>query len=86
MGMTTNRELSPDELEEMFNSIDADHNGNLSREEIKELVTKAGMVEMSERDYDILIASIDLDGNGTLNFAEFCALYASIPVQDNFDA
>ena len=36
--MTTNRELSPDELEEMFNSIDADHNGNLSREEIKELV------------------------------------------------
>lgn len=85
MGMTTNRELSPDELEEMFNSIDADHNGNLSREEIKELVTKAGMVEMSERDYDILIASIDLDGNGTLSFAEFCAFYASIPVQDNFN-
>ena len=85
MGMTTNRELSPDELEEMFNSIDADRNGNLSREEIKELVTKAGMVEMSERDYDILIASIDLDGNGTLSFAEFCAFYASIPVQDNFN-
>lgn len=85
MGMTTKKELSADELEEMFNSIDADRNGNLSREEIKELVTKAGMVEMSERDYDILIASIDLDGNGTLSFAEFCALYASIPVQDTFN-
>ena len=82
MGMATNKELTPDELEEMFNKIDADHNGNLSREEIKELVTQAGLVEMSERDYDILIASIDLDGNGTLSFAEFCAFYASIPVQD----
>ena len=33
---------------------------------------------MSEKDYDILFASIDIDGNGTLDFAEFSALFAAI--------
>ena len=31
-----------------------------------------------EKDYDILFASIDLDGNGILDFAEFSAFFAAI--------
>ena len=33
---------------------------------------------MTARDYDLLFASMDLDGNGTLDFVEFCAFFASI--------
>ena len=34
---------------------------------------------MSDKDYEILFASIDHDGNGTLNFAEFSsAFFAAI--------
>ena len=33
-------------------------------DEIKGLVDDAGVANMSEKDYDILFASIDLDGNG----------------------
>ena len=32
----------------------------------------------SEKDYDILFASIDIDGYGTLDFAEFSVFFAAI--------
>ena len=49
---------------------------------MKKLVEEAGVANMSDRDYDILFASIDLDGNGTLDFVEFCAFFASINVEE----
>lgn len=33
---------------------------------------------MSDNDYDILFASLDIDGNGTLDFAEFSAFFVAI--------
>ena len=74
----SSKNLSPSELEAMFVKIDNDGNGNLSKNEIKELVDDAGVANMSEKDYDILFASIDIDGNGTLDFAEFSAFFAAI--------
>ena len=74
----SSKNLSPTELEAMFVQIDADGNGNLSKEEIKGLVDDAGVANMSDKDYEILFASIDLDGNGTLDFAEFSAFFAAI--------
>jgi len=36
-----------------------------------------------EINYDLLFASIDLDGNGTLDFVEFCAFFASISIDES---
>ena len=82
MNITASKALSPQELESMFQKIDADGNGNLSKDEVKGLVEDAGVAEMADRDYDVLFSSIDLDGNGTLDFAEFCAFFASIAVEE----
>jgi gas vesicle protein len=85
MNITASKSLSPQELESMFQKIDVDNNGNLSKAEIKGLVEDAGVAEMADRDYDVLFSSIDLDGNGTLDFAEFCAFFTSISVEEESD-
>jgi len=36
----------------------------------------------SSKDYNFLFSAIDIDGNGTVNFAEFCAFFASLPAQN----
>ena len=73
MIITISKALTPVELEKMLKKIDADGNGNLSKDEVKELVEEAGVANMSDRDYDVLFGSIYLDGNGTSDFTEFCA-------------
>ena len=83
MTITTSEALTPAELENMFKKIDADGNGNLSKDEVKELVEEAGVANMSDRDYDVFFGCIDLDGNGTLDFTEFCAFFASMPVAED---
>jgi len=52
---------------------------------MKKLVEEAGVGNMSDRDYDVLFASVDLDGNGTLDFIEFCAFFASFNVEEGND-
>jgi len=75
--------LTPRELEDIFKKIDTDGNGSISKDEVKGLVDEAGVANMSERDYNILFDSIDLDENGTLDFAEFCAFFTSIASSDD---
>ena len=69
----------------MFKTIDDDGNGNIDKDEMKKLVEEACVANMSERDYNVLFASIDLDENGTLDFVEFCAFFASINVEEGND-
>jgi len=83
MGISVSKEMNPTELNDTFNKIDADGNGNLSKDEVKGLVEQAGVANMSDSDYNTLFSSIDLDGNGTLDFAEFCAFFTSIPTNSD---
>lgn len=86
MGISVTKVMDPTELNDTFKKIDADGNGNLSKDEVKGLVEEAGVANMSDSDYNTLFSSIDLDGNGTLDFAEFCAFFASIPkTSDTFN-
>ena len=82
MSLKISKNLTAKDLNEMFQKIDDDGNGNIDKDEMKKLVEEAGVANMSDRDYDVLFASIDLDGNGTLDFVEFCAFFASINVED----
>jgi len=82
LNLTTSKNLSPNELESMYKEIDADDNGKLSKDEIKGLINDAGVADMSDKDYDVLFSSVDIDGNGTLDFAEFCAFFAYFKVEN----
>jgi len=82
MSLKISKNLTAKDLNEMFQKIDDDGNGNIDKDEMKKLVEEADVANMSDRDYDVLFASIDLDGNGTLDFVEFCAFFASINVEE----
>jgi len=82
MSLKISKNLTAKDLNEMFQKIDDDGNGNIDKDEMKKLVEEAGVANMSDRDYDVLFASIDLDENGTLDFVEFCAFFASINVEE----
>lgn len=78
MGVTISKKLKRKDLEKMFNMIDDDANGILDKSEVRSLMDEAGVNNMSDKDYDVLFAAIDLDGDGTWDFTEFCAFFASI--------
>ena len=82
MSLKIPKNLTAEDLNEMFQKIDDDGNGNIDKDEMKKLVEEAGVANMSDRDYDVLFASIDLDENGTVDFVEFCVFIASINVED----
>ena len=54
-----------------FSSIDVDSSGSLSKQELKEVLTREG--GMSEAELEDIIATFDVNGNGELSFAEVCA-------------
>eukprot|EP01083_Nonionella_stella_P002333 6731_1 len=83
MGLTKKRQLKHKDLKKMYDMIDDDNNGILEKSEVRSLIDEAGVNSMSEKDYDILFAAIDLDGDGTLDFMEFCAFFASISVEES---
>jgi len=83
MGLTKSKQLKRKDLKKMYDMIDDDCNGVLEKSEVRSLIDEAGIDSMSEKDYDILFAAIDLDGDGTLDFMEFCAFFASISVGES---
>jgi len=67
--------LSPEkkqDLREVFEMFDADGSGFVESKELKDILSLLGE-EISEIEADGLIASIDEDGDGRMNFNEFCA-------------
>jgi hypothetical protein len=58
-------------LRAMWNQADADHNGSLTKDEIFKLVQFMN-INMSAVLVKDMFKRVDVDGNGSLDYAEFC--------------
>jgi len=72
-------DLSPDEVAKLYHKVDSDKNGTISKEELKQLIDENGLGTLSDKDFNVMFSTIDLDGNNSVSFTEFIAFFASLP-------
>jgi len=65
-------------LKRVFDEIDTDNSGELDDEEIKAVLKKLG-IEMSQRQINGILKDMDEDGNGKIDFKEFCDFFSDVP-------
>jgi calcium-dependent protein kinase len=59
------------DLEKMFEQLDKNGDGNLSKQEILEGYEEVFGIPINEEDVDRMFTEIDIDGNGTIDYTEF---------------
>merc|ERR1719450_443194 len=64
----TDEELN--EFLEIFNLVDLDNGGSISKDELKQLMNTLGL-KPSQEELDAMVNEIDSDGNGEIDFDEF---------------
>jgi Ca2+-binding EF-hand superfamily protein len=67
------KRLSP-EVVQLWRKFDADNNGHLDVEEIKEVLDELGIM-MTESEFRVFFDEVDRDGNGTVNQEEFAKAF-----------
>lgn len=70
-----------DELIAQFQTSDADGSGSIDEQEFRELLTRMSLV-VSDAEAGDLVASIDTDGNGLIEFPELVAMVVRIKQGD----
>lgn len=73
-----NEMLSIDDIyafKEVFNEYDRDQSGTISRDELVGILNDLGS-STEEDDIDKMMASVDFDGSGKIDFKEFCLAMA----------
>lgn len=68
-----NSSHSPQSLLKVFNKIDLDESGLISKSELHEFVKVND--GLSEKEFQLLFESVDKDNSNEIDFAEFCAFY-----------
>jgi hypothetical protein len=63
-----------EDLEALFNIVDADGDGSISKQETMNYLQSQGITELSEAALDMMWTLVDLDGNGTVDIEEFLRL------------
>jgi hypothetical protein len=69
--------LTAEALKEEFDRIDKDCSGVLDKDELRAFVTSGKIGTISDSDFNALWAAIDVDGDGSVNFTEFCSFLAT---------
>merc|ERR1711971_432080 len=64
----TDEELA--EFREIFNLVDLDKGGTISKDELKQLMNTLGL-KPSQEELNAMVDEIDSDGNGEIDFDEF---------------
>jgi len=61
------------EFQEIFNLVDKDGGGSITKEELGELMDTLG-IDATPEEIDLMINEIDQDSNGEIDFEEFVAV------------
>ena len=64
------------DLKLAFNMFDADGSGTISKDELRDALTKAGN-RISEAEFNELFDETDADGSGEIDYGEFIAMLTS---------
>ena len=60
------------ELRRAFEMLDTDKSGYLEAQELKSMLVGLGQGEVTDQEAEKLLEAADLDGDGRINFKEFC--------------
>jgi len=69
--------VADDDIREAFKVFDCDGNGFISRSELKHVLCNLGEA-ISEDECNYLVEEADIDGDGSINYEEFCAMMNSV--------
>lgn len=72
------RQFYTNRLRRVFDEIDADHSGEISRDELRRAFVKLGY-NATEREVKAMLAEVDQDHNEQINFTEFSNYFCSLP-------
>ena len=67
------RSLTPAALADEFKRIDKENDRFISKDGMRAFLNSGKCGEIAEHDFEALWAVLDADGNGTVDFLEFCA-------------
>ena len=65
-------------LRETFDMYDADGSGDIDQSELKTLMAQLGF-DLSDEELSNMVAEVDVDGNGEIDFEEFVQLFKGTP-------
>lgn len=85
MNLDITENLEPgqiDGLRKAFDAFDTDKKGSISVETISTILRMMG-IRVSEKNLQEIIAEVDEDGSGELEFEEFCALAAKFLIEED---
>lgn len=68
---TSAQNLSHEDLKNEFDSIDIDKSGTISKEELHAFIVNSNVANLSDKDFDVLFATIDIDSNN----GKYCCVY-----------
>jgi len=71
-----NEEDKEKTLREAFKVFDKDSNGFLTIDELRDIMTNKGKMKLSEAEVEEMIAEVDKDADGKLNYEEFIVLFS----------
>lgn len=69
--------LSHDQLQAEFDHIDKDKGGTISKDEMWDFISTEKVGTMSDKDFEAMWSTLDIDNSGSVDFVEFVAFLSS---------
>ena len=76
--LESNVYMQEEKLLQAFNIIDSDHSGKISNAELKNVLTGSTSPIKGATIYDRLINEVDRNGDGEVDFSEFCEMMRNL--------